>query len=445
MEDPRLSRMYARYLAAEFKKRQRKAAKKLRERQRTISVVISLLLIAGFAAGYVAHLHGRFSRLKREIKEAHSPSTPAAPMPGGQEAIVLRRALLVGGSSPEFLSATMMPGRGMGILQITAFIPGQGEVPLLEAPTLEEAAKLIAAHDPRAREMGAPFELPWGGSLAGVRTAGGTHIATEWRGRTLAVPYTTTVGSADLSRGGLLQQVPSVSVSNNTMPDGGVVQGTYDAGSFNGAWPSKTNAQVEVLLSSRAIDLRVIVINAGTEPEPIGIGWNPHLRIPSGRREQARLKLPVGDVEEFRNGRATGRLVASDGPGGRTPADADSDTDRAALKMGRELRDKSLDTVLVHLRPGFLDSGPIVELRDAAAGVGLRLTAMTPLIRTMAIEAPAGRPAVTIRAQMNYDDPFSRVWPKDEDTGVVVLAPGQSVQWKARLEIVSLLRNELPL
>ena len=38
----------------------------------------------------------------------------------------------------------------------------------------------------------------------------------------------------------------------------------------------------------------------------------------------------------------------------------------------------------------------------------------------------------------NYDDPFGHEWAKDEDTGMVVLQPGQSMQWKIRLEIFSL-------
>ena len=40
--------------------------------------------------------------------------------------------------------------------------------------------------------------------------------------------------------------------------------------------------------------------------------------------------------------------------------------------------------------------------------------------------------------QFNYDDPFGHEWAKDEDTGMVVLQPGQSTQWKIRLEIFSL-------
>ena len=360
---------------------------------------------------------------------------------------MLRRALLVGGTAPEFLSATLLPGRGMTMLQITAFVPGRGEVALLASPALAEATMLLDTNDARAREMGAPFEVPWGGSIAGNRSANGTHVVADWHGRGLTLPYTGTIGTADGSRGGLLLPVSSTTVSNNTMPDGEEVQGTFEAGTFGGVWPSKTNATVQVLLSSRALDLRVTVLNTGTEPEPVGVGWSPHFRLPSGQREQARLKMPLGEVEEFRNGHATGRFTANPmvEPEVKTAAGSEPGSLRARAKSGRELGTAGLTETLVHLRPGFLDSGPIVELRDTAASVGLRLTAMTPLIRAIGVDAPAGEPTVTLRAQMNYDDPLSRVWGHDEDTGMVVLAPGQSVQWKVRLEIVSLSRVEMPL
>jgi hypothetical protein len=38
---------------------------------------------------------------------------------------------------------------------------------------------------------------------------------------------------------------------------------------------------------------------------------------------------------------------------------------------------------------------------------------------------------VTIDPQLNDDDPCGKEWPKDEDTGMVVLQPGQSVSGAA--------------
>jgi aldose 1-epimerase len=45
---------------------------------------------------------------------------------------------------------------------------------------------------------------------------------------------------------------------------------------------------------------------------------------------------------------------------------------------------------------------------------------------------------VTIDPQFNFDDPFGKEWSKDEDTGMVVLQPGQTTLWKIRLELFPL-------
>jgi hypothetical protein len=45
---------------------------------------------------------------------------------------------------------------------------------------------------------------------------------------------------------------------------------------------------------------------------------------------------------------------------------------------------------------------------------------------------------VTIDPQFNFDDPFGKEWDKDQDTGMVVLQPGQTAQWKVRLELFPL-------
>jgi galactose mutarotase-like enzyme len=107
-------------------------------------------------------------------------------------------------------------------------------------------------------------------------------------------------------------------------------------------------------------------------------------------------------------------------------------------RNGRQLGELSLDDSFVHLRPALFDNGPIAELRDPASNYGLRITAITPTIKTMRVQAPGDKNFVSIEPQFNYDDPFGPEWPKDEDTGMVILQPGQSVQWQVRLEIFPL-------
>ena len=63
--------------------------------------------------GWAAHTRGRFSVLKSQIREKISKPEVQPPRPGGQDAMVLQRALLEGGGLPEFVSATLLPGRGM--------------------------------------------------------------------------------------------------------------------------------------------------------------------------------------------------------------------------------------------------------------------------------------------------------------------------------------------
>jgi hypothetical protein len=86
----------------------------------------------------------------------------------------------------------------------------------------------------------------------------------------------------------------------------------------------------------------------------------------------------------------------------------------------------------------LLDNGAVAELIDPANDYGLRLTALSPAIQAIRVDAPADADYVSIGPQFNLDDPFGREWGKDVDTGMVVLQPGQSTQWKVRLELFSL-------
>ena len=71
------------------------------------------------------------------------PATPAATQIGGSDVLTLARKATSGGGKPEFLSVTLFPGRGMNMFQVTAAIPGKGEIPLLHSPSIKDAAGLL--------------------------------------------------------------------------------------------------------------------------------------------------------------------------------------------------------------------------------------------------------------------------------------------------------------
>jgi len=401
-----------------------------------LTVLVLILVLMGLAFGWREHRRGQFSQLKKELNKR--PVRDVAVQPGGQDVVMLQRSQITGDNGPEFLSATVLPGRGMNVLQITAYLPGKGEVNLLASPPLQEANQLLSgtgvdATGAKSLAMGAAIEVPWAGRISGSPTPEGGSLSTMWHGMHMVLPAAAKdsygIGGA-AAAGGLLLKMPSSTNNTNVMPDGGEAQATFRAGNFNGHWPSDTDISTTVELSGKAITLRVLARNTGTVAEPIGIGWHPRFAILNGHRGQMTLRLPEGlrvDVKDRRTGQLSGKLV----PVEKTEYDFTG-------RNGAQLGALNLDDTFVHLRTGLLEDGPVAELRDPENDYGLRITAMTSTIKAMRVYAPLDGSFISIQPQFNYDDPFGREWPKDEDTGMVVLQPGQTTQWKIRLEIFSL-------
>lgn len=381
----------------------------------------SILLLAALAIvalTWQAHRLGRFGELKKQLAEhATVPDTTAKP--GGKEPVRLERLQAVADETPQFISATLLPGRGMNVFQIEANLPQRGNVPLLASPALREAEHRMTgigadSNGEESLAMGGAIEVPWAGKI---------HSAPLATGRGLSVAS---------KEGGLLLQSLADNVTTSVMPDGGEAEGTFNVEDFDGRWPSQTAVKVSVELSARAIEMTITARNTGDKPEPMGIGWAPRFAIP-GHREQVMLRLPQGDRIEMKDPKdrlaalPTGRLLAVAGG-------ADDFTGRYGTRLGSA----DIDTTFTNLREGLMDSGPIAELRYLEAGFGLRMKMLTPKIRAVRINAPASGGFISIEPRFNYDAPFGTQWPHDEDTGMVMLQPGQSTQWRIRLEIFSL-------
>ncbi|GGA57409.1 hypothetical protein GCM10011507_05960 [Edaphobacter acidisoli] len=397
-----------------------------------LTIVVVILVVVGLAVGWHEHRKGHFARLKAEIRGVPSAPEPQAIRPGGQDVVVLQRSPLPGDAGPEFTSATLLPGRGMSVLQIKAYLPDRGEVDLLASPPLDEAAKLLDDPDKPGAGMtlGAAIEAPWDGQISGAASENGASVTTSWHGHRLVLPNDDNQpGHSAASFGGLLLPVASSEVHATVMPDGGASTARFHADSFDGQWLSKTDVTTMVQLGGRSIEINITARNVGNEAEPIGLGWHPKFQIVSGNREKAMLKLPnsMRVEENARTRLPSGKLLSADG----TAYDF-------TKPEGAPLGTLSLDDTFVHLKPGLLDNGPTIELRDTVSGFGLRITAVTSSIKAVHVYSPAKATYVVIDPAMNYDDPFGGEWGKDEDTGMAVLEPGQSVQWKIRLEIFPL-------
>jgi galactose mutarotase-like enzyme len=394
-----------------------------------VTGLILAALVTGLFIAYREQGRGNLHKLKAKIQPVQV-DVPVA-RPGGQEAIVLTRSRQMDGSMPEFLSVTMLPGRGMNVLQIAAYIPGKGEVKLLASPTVEGAVSTMTGTgedaDGQASEaMGGAFELPWAGRLEGEATQMG-HANAAWRGHALALPLA-------VSSGGLMLAEAADSVKTMAMMDGGQAQAVFHAQDFGVHWPSKTDVTVTVLLGNQWIELTVTARNTGDTPEPVGIGWHPRFAISGESRAQMRLRIPGAMREEMRDRDSrlpTGRLLPVSGT-------AYDFTRRGGAALGT----MSLDDSFVALHSELLSSGPAAELSDPSNGYGLRLTALSQTIHAMRVVAPTDADFISIGPQFNVDDPFGREWGAGTDTGMVVLQPGQSTEWRVRLELFSLIADQ---
>jgi aldose 1-epimerase len=399
-----------------------------------VTGLLLLCVLVGLTAAYRAHMLGNFHKLKLKANIGTERHDAPEPRPGGQEAIVLTRSRLQGNTTPEFLSATVLPGRGMNVLQITAYIPGLGEVNLLASPSIEGAAAAMTgshadAGGQASMAIGSAFEVPWAGSLPGVPAQANGEVVAVWQGHSISLPAA--VGSE--ARDGLLLARGADSVGSETLPDGGTSQAIFHMGNFEGHWLSKTDVTVTVLLSSRSLELTVVANNVGDVAEPIGIGWRPRFALLGGNREQWRLRVP-GDMRVEVRDRAKGQPTGPVVPVAGTAFDY-------SMKGGAKLGTASLDDYFVGLHQALLDNGPAAELSNPASDYGLRLTALSPTIKAMRVIAPAAANYVSIEPQYNYPNPFGRAWGKDNDSGMVTLQPGESTEWKVRLELLTLSSN----
>ena len=316
---------------------------------------------------------------------------------------------------------TLLPGLGMDVLQLTASLPERGEVPLLAAPAAQDLASGATLAATGVNDLHGALEAPWGGLLLGMPTPVGTTIRTTWRGNAVEVP--SDGGDSHSSSGGLLALLATDTAGTTAEPQGEVAVATFQASDFNQHWLSKTDILVNVTLGPRTLDLTVTAKNVGDQPEPMGIGWHPRFTIPSGDRDRAEVRLPLGEQIELVQGIPSGRFSV--------PIPAVQRLQGHSAWLNKD----GSDVTLTDIKPALLDSGTAAELRDPASHFGLRMSADSPSIQAMRVSSPAGQGYVSLGTQTNFDDPFGREWSGSTGPGILVLLPGESVQWKVRAEI----------
>ena len=352
---------------------------------------------------------------------------------GGQPVVQLKRRSSANVTRPEFTSVTILPGRGMNLFQITANLPGKGEVHVLASPSLEEAAQQLDGgaddiHGVKSFAFGGAFLVPYPNRIRGKLSPDGKTVTTQWKDKTLTLPAVWK-GKANPNAElhaihGLILDRKTDSLKLETTADGQTVTGVIHAGDFGGYWPSKTDLTISISLTGTAVESTIIAKNVGDEEEPISIGWHPYFAIPSGDRTQARLHIPASKLAEVNNYDdvfPTGKLLPVTG----TKYDFRS-------APGEPLGNVFLDDNFADL--GRTSGEVVVDLTDPASAYGIHIEGLSPEIRTVQVYAPPEKAFAAIEEQFNFADPFNGIW-NGMNTGMVTLKPNQAVTWKVRLEL----------
>jgi galactose mutarotase-like enzyme len=352
---------------------------------------------------------------------------------GGQQVIELKRKASSSLQGPEFTTVTILPGRGMNLFQITANLPGKGEVQVLSAPSLEEAARQLNGgpddvHGVKSFAFGGAFLVPYPNRIRGKLSSDGKNITTQWNGKTITLPAVWK-GKANPNAElhaihGLILDRKTDSVKIKTTPDGPTVTGVIHAGDFGGYWPSKTDLTISVALTGKAVEATITAKNVGSEAEPMAIAWHPYFAIPSGDRAQARLHIPASKLAEVNN-------YDDVFPTGKLPSVSSTKYDFNS-PGGMPLGDIFLDDNFSDLRR--TGGAVVVDLTDPASSYGIHIEGLSNKIRTLQVYAPPDKAFAVVEDQFNFADPFSNVW-KGMDTGMITLQPNQAVTWKVRLEL----------
>ena len=345
---------------------------------------------------------------------------------GGAPPITLRARDLPA-NGPAFVEAVVLPGRGMMLLQAHLRLPSGQVVDAIVAPSGHAASEAMNGDADdfagnRSFSFGGAVLAPYANRIRGLPLPDRREIETVVAGRIVRLPANWGGKAPDAkpyAMHGLI--LDRAFAAEQATPDR--AEGRLAAGDFGGRWPGTSDITIAWSLRGGALALHVEVANSGSEPTPVGLGWHPYFALPSGDRRQVRLHLAA---------RSRTLVNAYDEvlPTGALEAVAGGAYDFHAAE-GRALGEQYLDDCFTDLAAG--PGGCLAELRDPAAGIGLRIPSPSPAISAFLVYAPPERALVVIEPQFNLADPYGSEW-RGRDTGMATIPAGGRVTYDVVVE-----------
>jgi galactose mutarotase-like enzyme len=351
----------------------------------------------------------------------------------GQAAVELTHQPKTDLSTPHFLKAVLLPGRGMNTFQLQSYLPGYGVFDVFETLSSIDAKEMFLQDDPFGNlsfKCGGAFLIPYGNRIRGpLNPDGQTLQAKNIMGRTLDLPANWKGVNPDAElhamHGLILKSQVVVDRLVQTETEA-VVHASLEAADFGWKWPSQTELKFRFTLQEKKFSVWIQAQNVGEEETPIGIGWHPYFAFPSGKREQVRLEIPASQ-------RALSNNLDDVFPTGEIVNVAGSEYDHSA-PGGRALGSTFYDDSFLDFKKNE-NNLVTVKLTDPLAGYGVQVRASSPPITNFQFYAPPDKAFTSIEPQVNMPEPFAPLWSDEVDRGMQRLKPGQSFVYAIEVEL----------
>jgi aldose 1-epimerase len=393
---------------------------------RSLLFVTIAFTVTSMCMGHLSHVQAATA------KQAADHQPPPISI-GGEPVVTLDRPLPPNPTKPQFIQATILPGNGMNLLQLKAFLPGKGTIDVLTTMPLPEAKKYLETDNDsfgnNSFKLGAALLLPYPNRIRGTLSKDGMTLETSIDGHQVTLPANwkgKNPGAEVHAMHGLILSSDFKDVKQQNGAKESTVSAILHAGNFGGHWFSDTDVSVQMTVKNDALDIVVTTKNVGQEPLPMAIGFHPYFAFPSGDRTQARIEVPAEKralVDNYDNVFPTGQIESVKG----TPYDF-------SAAAGKPLGSMFLDDCFTDLQRDP-QGRVVINVTDPAANYGVHIIGLSPDIKAVQVYAPPDKDFVAVEPQFNLADPFDKkIW-GNTDTGMVTVPPGKSVSWHVRLEL----------
>lgn len=149
-----------------------------------------LFLTIAFTTGSLIMGHSFPAQAATPNQATEKQATPISI--GGEPVVTLDRPLPANPTKPQFVQATILPGNGMNLLQLKAFLPGKGTIDVLTTMPLPEAKKYLETDNDsfgnNSFKLGGAILLPYPNRIRGTLSKDGMTLETTIDGQQVTLP-----------------------------------------------------------------------------------------------------------------------------------------------------------------------------------------------------------------------------------------------------------------